>query len=277
MAVKVVTDSTADLPVETAEALEVTVVPLNVHFGAESFQDGVDLTAEAFFDRLTSGGVLPKTSQPSVGTFSQAYTALAGQGHEIVSIHVSAKLSGTYNSADQAARQMPEAKVVLVDSMGASAWLGLVVTAAARTAQEGASVDEVAQAARDAVDRMDLYFVLDTLEYLQKGGRIGRAQAILGSVLNIKPILTVHDGEVHAHERIRTWARAVERMKEIIREGAPYAEMAVLHSTTPADMEELATALQPLCPDSPVIRAQVGPVVGTYTGPGVLGVAARRA
>ncbi len=277
MTVKVVTDSTADLPPELAKALDITVVPLNVHFGTETYLDGVDLTVDKFFERLSSSKVLPKTSQPLVGAFSQVYAGLAGQGHEIVSIHISAKLSGTCNSAVQAIQEAPKAKVTLVDSLGASIWLALVAMAAARVAQGGASQAEVAQTALDAIPQMDLYFVLDTLEYLQRGGRIGRAQALIGSLLSIKPILTIRDGEVHPYEKVRTGAKALARTKEIVREMAPYAELAVMHASRPADAEALAAELQPLCPNSPIILTQVGPVIGTHVGPGALGVAMRKA
>ena len=276
MSVKVVTDSTADLPPELAEALGITVVPLNVHFGEATFRDGVDLTPDQFFQRLSSSKVMPKTSQPSVGAFTDVYTDLAGQGHEILSVHISAKLSGTCNSAVQAIQEVPDAKVELVDSLGASIWLALVAVAAARTAQSGASLAEVAKTAQDAISQMDLYFVLDTLEYLQRGGRIGKAQAIIGSLLNIKPILTVREGEVHSHEKVRTRAKAVARTKAIVREGAPYAELAVLHAQALGEAEALAAELQPLCPDNPIILTQVGPVIGTHVGPGSLGVAMRK-
>ncbi len=277
MAVKVVTDSTADLPAEVTRELDITVVPLTVFFGDDAYSDGVDITPEEFFGRLTTSGVLPRTSQPSVGAFAETYSAIAAEGHDIVSVHISGKLSGTMNSARAAVQELPDAtKVELVDAMGASLWTGLVALAAARAAKGGASLSDVAQAARDAIDKSRLYFVLDTLEYLQKGGRIGKAAAVLGGLLSIKPVLSIREGEVHSHERVRTRAKSLARIRELVRAEAPCAEIAVLHATSPDEMQSLAADLQPLT-DKPIIKGRVGPVIGTYTGPGVLGVALLKA
>jgi DegV family protein with EDD domain len=277
MTVKIVTDSLADLPANLTAELDISVVPLTVNFGLESYRDGIDMTPEQFFAHLVSDKTLPKTSQPSAGDFGEVYAGLAAQGHDIVSIHASGVLSGTLNSATQASKDAVGVGIELVDTLSASLGEGLAVIAAARLAQAGAPLDEVAQVARDAASKLDLYFVLDTLEYLQKGGRIGRAQALLGTILSIKPILTLRDGEVHPFERARTKAKAVARMMEVVRSHGPYAEIAVLHSTTPAEMQAMVKELQPLSPELPVITGAIGPAIGTYAGPGALGVATRRA
>jgi DegV family protein with EDD domain len=275
MAVRIVTDSTSSIPADIAQALDITVVPLTVFFGDEALLDGVDISSDAFFERLVASPVLPRTSQPSVAQFAEVYAKHAADGHEIVSIHISDKLSGTLNSARAAAGDTGT-RVEIIDTEGASFWVALVAMAAARAAHEGKSADEVAAVARKAVGQMRVYFVVDTLEYLQKGGRIGKAQALLGGLLSIKPLLRVHEGEVHPYGKVRTRPKALQRLHELVREGGPYQEIAVLHGTSPEDAAALATDLGDLTP-SPVLAASVGAVIGVYTGPGVIGVATRRA
>ncbi|MDA1036431.1 MAG: DegV family protein [Chloroflexi bacterium] len=276
MAVKVVTDSTADLPEEIVKDLDVTVVPLLVLFGQETYKDGVEITREEFFNRLVNGMVLPRTSQPSVGDFVEVYKKLTEQGHEIVSVHVSEKLSGTLNSARLAAEQVPGAKIEIDDSATAALGLGLVAKATAEAAQEGKSQAEVAAFAREASGKTDVFFVVETLEYLQKGGRIGKAQALIGGLLSIKPILTVKDGEVHPHEKVRTRAKAVAKLCEIAEQNAPYAEVGIIHEAQGEAVDTLLDRLKPLS-SKPVTASKIGAVVGVYTGPGVIGVALRKA
>ena len=272
MAVKVVTDSTADLPPELARRLGITVVPLNLHFGDEVYRDGVDLTPDAFYQRLVSASPLPTTSQPSVGAFLELYRDLVGGGDPVVSIHISSKLSGTYNSANQARQELADAQIEVIDSLQGSLGLGLMVMQAARAASQGQSLEQVTQVTRQAMGRVYFFGLLDTLEYLQKGGRIGRAQAFLGSLLRVKPILTCRDGEVHPLERAHSRTRGIQRLEELARELAPIQDLGVLHSTTPEEAHALAERLRPLA-SGEVVMSQVGPVVGTYLGPGVLGVA----
>ena len=276
MAVKIVTDSLADIPPDLAQELDIQVVPLTVSFGLESYRDGIDITAEQFFARLASEKELPKTTQPSVGAFQEVYAGLAAKGHDILSVHASSRLSGTFNSASLAMKEVQGVGIELVDTLSASLAEGFTVMEAARLAKDGAALAEVAQAARSVTSKVDVYFLLDTLDYLQKGGRIGKAQALMGTLLSIKPILTIRDGEVHPYERARTKAKAIERMKETIGAGGPYAEIAVCYSTTPAEAQALAAELQPLCPARTVIAGAIGSTIGTYTGPGLLGVAVRR-
>ena len=275
MAVKVVTDSTSDIPKELAAQLGIAVVPLTVFFGEQPFKDGIDIHPDEFFKRLTSGGVLPRTTQPTVGEFTEVYKPLVDAGNEIVSVHISSKLSGTVNSALSASHEMQDAKIEIVDTGLASLALALVAKAAAVAANGGASLAEVVKVANDTAEHIDLYFVLDTLEFLQKGGRIGKAQAILGGLLSIKPVLKVVDGEIHPHEKVRTRAKALQRMRNIAKEGAPYAEIAFIHAATPAETAEFEEYLAPLATE-PLISGSIGPVVGTYTGPGVVGFALRR-
>lgn len=273
MSVKVVTDSTSDLSPETAEALGVTIVPLNVHFGEQTYLDGIEITPDEFFHRLTTEKNLPKTSQPSIGAFTEAYKSIVATGAEIVSIHVSEKLSGTMNSARGAIQQLPDAKIELVDTTGVSLFSGLVVMEAARAAMGGASSAEVKKVALAAIERARVYVILDTLEYLEKGGRIGKASALVGGLLSVKPVLTVKDGEVHPFEKVRSRAKALQRIREVVRGEGPYSEIQVLYSTDTEEAAALAADLQDLTPDKAIMLVRVGPVIGTYAGPGAVGVA----
>ena len=275
MAVRVVTDSATDFPPELAAELGVVVVPATVFFGEQAFRDGVDLSHEEFFRRLTTGNVMPKTAQPNVAEFLEAYKPIVDAGDSIVSVHVSSKLSGTLNSAQNAAQELPDARIETVDSLNASFGAALIVKAAADAAKAGGDVDAVAQAARDAVGATRLFIVLDTLDYLQKGGRIGKAASLAGSLLALKPILTIADGEIHPHEKVRTRAKAVERMLAIAEADAPYDEVALVHETTPETVEAVLGRLAPLS-NKPVVVGRVGPAVGTYSGPGAVGIVLRK-
>ena len=276
MAVSIVTDSTADLPPELVSELGVTVVPLNVHFGEETLRDGVDIQPDEFYQRLTSSSIFPTTSQPAPGAFLEVYSRLTEQGGEVVSIHISSKLSRTLNSAEVAKAQLPVgATVELVDTLQASMGIGLVVMATARAALVGASLAQVVEVARRTAQEVQLFFLVDTLKYLEKGGRIGKAQALLGTLLSIKPILKVADGEVHPLERIRTRSKALERLYQLASECAPLVSAAVLHSTTPEEAARLKEHLKSLAGDE-VVVGRIGPVVGTHAGPGTIGFAVQR-
>ena len=273
MTVRVITDSTADLPPEVAAELGIEVVPLNVHFGTDTFRDGIDLSADEFYERLVASPRPPTTSQPSVGAFLEVYQKTLEEADGIVSVHISAKVSGTWNSSVQAREQLSDpSQVEVVDTGQASMGLGWVAVAAARAAQAGASLEEVAGVARSAAEQVRVLFLVDTLEYLQKGGRIGKAQAMFGSVLSIKPLLTIQDGEVHPLERVRTRGKGVARLVQMVQEAAPLQTLAVLYTTTEDEARALAERLRPCVPSGEVIVGRLGTVVGTYAGPGLLGV-----
>ncbi len=274
MAVKIVTDSTGDLPAEVAQELDITVVPLSVHFGEESFQDGVDLDSDGFFQRLTTGTSLPTTSQPSVGAFLETYRGLLEAGHEVVSVHISAKLSGTMNSALQAREQLDAGpRLTVVDSQQVGLALGVVATAAAQAVKDGASYEETVELTPRIAERVRLFVLLETLEYLQRGGRIGRAQAFLGSLLHIRPILTVLEGEVHPLERVRARKRGLERLCQLAAECGTLQQVAICHSTTPEEALALGERMQPLLAGGRIIQTRFGPVLGTHVGPGAIAIA----
>lgn len=272
MAVKVVTDSTCDLPRALIEKWGIVVVPLHVRFGAESYLDGVDLSADEFYSKLTSSQVLPTTAAPAPGIFADTYTKLLTEGHEVVSLHISSKLSATYSSALNGRDHVgPGKPVEVIDTLSASLGLGLLVLRAAMAAREGGKRGEIAQAVKERIPDVRLYGAFDTLHYLHKGGRIGRASALLGSLLNLKPIVLVHDGEVHPLTKVRTRAKAADKLIELVA-AAKVEDIGVMHATTPADLDELAKRVSAVAPGKDVIRTQFGPVLGTYVGPGVLGV-----
>lgn len=271
MTVRIVTDSTADLPPSVSSDLNIEVVPLKIHWENTTYLDGVDLHPEEFFEKLASAVSLPTTSQPTPGEFESVYRGLS-EAEGIVSIHVSGKLSGTIQSAELAQREVRNGPdIVIVDSLTASLGLGLVAIAAAEAARDGASLSEVAALARSLVPRLHLVFLVDTLKYLEKGGRIGKAQAFLGTLLSVKPILTVRDGEVHPLERVRTMRRAMERFNDLLASFPNPERQAVMHATSPTEAEELARRLKPRSPNRDVLISRIGPVVGTYLGPGAIG------
>ncbi len=273
MAIRVVTDSASDLPADLAAALDVTVIPCNVVIQDVNYKDGVDIHPDEFYQRLLAGPGLPTTSQPSVADFQTCYQGLLDQGHQILSIHVSGKLSGTMNSAERAKEALgnPDS-IELVDSQLASLGLGLAVIAAAEEAAQSEDLPGLAGRVRAGLDNIRCFIALDTLEYLQKGGRIGKAQAFLGSMLSVKPILTLQDGEVHPVERPRNAQRALQRLGELAREGGPATRMGIIYSTDPQRAEQLKNQCADLAPEDRIVDARFGPVLGTYVGPGAVAV-----
>lgn len=272
--VKIVTDSTADLPRAISEDLGITVVPLNVHFGEVVYRDQVDLDSDQFFNLLATSAELPKTSQPSPGRFEETYRQLGPDGSQIVSIHLSSKLSGTLHSAELA-RDAVRAitPVEVLDSHSASLGLGLIAMAAAEAARAGADEREVVSLVRRLAQNVHILFFVDTLEYLQRGGRIGRASAFLGTLLNIRPILRLEEGEVQPAEKVRTRSKAIDRLVEFVELFPSIERLAVIHSSLSSnEAETLLKRLEPLYPREKIIVNRYGPVIGTHAGPGGLGV-----
>ena len=275
MAVQVVTDSTSDISPDEAEGLGVKIVPAIVAFGDETFRDRVDITPSQFYERLTSAREFPKTSQPSVEAFASVYREVAAEGNDIASIHVSSKLSGTLNSASIASETSElETRVELVDSYTAGVGLRAVVEAAAARAREGAPLEDVTAAARSVMARNRVVVTLDTLEYLQKGGRIGRASALVGSALRIKPIIHIDGGEVAPFDRVRTRSKAIRRLEEVALEDLTLETLFVIYSDNDASAAELVERVTPQLPHTRIEVIQTGPTVGAYLGPNALGFCA---
>jgi DegV family protein with EDD domain len=274
LAVRIVTDSTADLSLQLARDLGISVVPLSVIFGEEVYREGIDISHDVFYEKLIRGNVMPTTSAPSVGDFLEAYEPLLTETDEIVSVHISSKLSATHDNARQAAQELAGrgARIEVVDSRAVSLALALVTLEAQRAAREDRSIEEVKAVAERTRERIRIHAMLDTLEYVRRGGRIGRAQAFLGAVLRMKPILALRDGEVHPEERVRTKRRAVQRLFEIAASHPHVRELAVAYSTNPEDAHDLRQRLAKVMPHLNIWVARFGPVLGTHGGPGVLGV-----
>jgi len=277
--IAMVTDSTAAVPDDQIKEHGITVVPLQVIFGTESFRDGVDLTQKEFFDRMKAAKNLPTTSQPSVADFEQAYKKLLDDPEvdSIISIHLSSRLpSGTYSSACQAAERLSagsQKKISVIDSYSAYMGEGIMVIDAARAAKEGKSHDDIVKMVEDMRPKVTVLLLVDTLENLQKGGRIGGAQAFLGGLLNIKPILQVKEGRVEPLERVRSRKKAMERLVEIAAEKTEgkKCQIAVGHAEAPQDAEALSKMIREKMNVAEEFNSELGPVLATHTGPGVLG------
>ncbi len=275
MAVRVVTDSTADLSKDQARALGISVVPLTVQFGEEVYRDGVDLESAEFFSKLATTKVMPTTAAPAPGLFEETYRQLIREGADgILSIQLSSKLSATYSSAVQGAEPLKDQSVPIevVDSRSVSGGIAIPVMAAARAAREGKSLAECKTIAEDMLARMNIYAVLDTLEFLQRGGRIGRASLLLGTLLNFKPLLTVKDGEVLPLEKPRTRSKAHERIAQLLEKLGPMEIVGIAQSDEEIG-QQLTTAIRAVY-TGPIEHFRLGPVVGTHTGPGTAAVCA---
>ena len=273
--IAVVSDSTSDLPPDLRQRLGVTMVPLNVHFGEEVFRDQVDISTDAFMDRLRQSSKLPTTSQPSAGLFEETFRRLAPSHDAVIAVLISSKLSGTVQSAavarDAVAGVIP---VEVVDSLNASLGLGFQVMRATDLVAGGADAASIAERLRAEVGAYHVVFFVDTLEFLQRGGRIGKAAALVGGFLNLKPLLRVDEGQIVPFERTRTRGRAVQGLVDFVR-GLPSVErLGVIHSSTPDEARALADRLaaeKGIAPDK-VLVAQMSPVIGTHVGPGAMGV-----
>ncbi len=269
--VKIVTDSTSDLPVDVARDLGITVVPLYVHFGEEVYQDGVDIKSDEFYARLTSDPILPKTSAPSPDTFTQLYNDLAQEADGVLSLHIASRLSATYESALNGCNGT-KCPVSVVDSRTTSMGLGLLAITAARAANNGATLEEIVELVYSTITRIHVYAAIDTLEYLRKGGRIGKAQWLLGSLLRIKPLISVVDGHVTGVGKARTHAKAIRKVQQLTESVGDIEEMAIVYNTNREEAEALAKSVSHLIPEDKIIYTTFGPVIGTYVGPGAIGI-----
>ncbi len=270
--VAIVTDSTADLPPALAATRSIAVVPLTLNFDGRSLLDGVDITPGEFYRKLPAAATHPTTSQPSPGQFAEKYTELLTDHDAIVSIHISEKLSGTYDSAKQAAELTDPRRVHVVDSELVSMSLGLIVLGAASLASKGADAEAIVEKVESLRPLVHTYFSVATLEFLRRGGRIGRASAMLGSVLQVKPVLCIRDGAVEPLERVRTFDRALNRIIELARavDRGKGVCAVVGHADAEKDAEKVGRALEPIA--ETLMIQPLGPVVGAHGGPGVVGV-----
>jgi len=273
--IRIVTDSSCDLPGEILERHRITVVPLTIRFGDESFVDREELSIDNFWDRLGAAEDLPETAAPSVGRFQDAYRELSDAGADgIVAIMISAGVSATHQSASLASDQLRSGiPVRVIDSGLVSAALGLGVLAAARAAEAGGTIDDVEATTRDAVASSNLFAALDTFEYLKRGGRIGTATAFFGNLLDVKPLITFSEGVVSAGGRVRTRRKAIKAVLDHLESLESVAEVGVVHSNPP-DLDEFLSALKERGHDDPLV-ARLGPVVGAHAGPGVIGIVYR--
>ena len=276
--VAIVTDSTAYLPDDLLKQYSITVTPQILIWGDETFQDGVDIQPNEFYRKLANAKIMPTTSQVAIVTMKAAFENLLAAGYDVLGIFISAKLSGTMQSAIQAKEMLPKAgsKIVVLDSNSTSMAMGFHVLTAARAAQAGAGMAECQKLAEEARKHSGVYFVVDTLEFLRRGGRIGGAQAMLGSALNLKPLLELRDGRIESIEKVRTKGKAINRMIELIIErtaGRDPIRLATLHANAEGEAQSaLQTAAAQLHPIEQIL-ASVSPVIGTHAGPGTVGMA----
>jgi DegV family protein with EDD domain len=275
--VVLVTDSTADIPLDTRKKLGIEMVPLKVNFGEESFLDNITLQPAQFYEKLIAFGKLTTTSQPSPNDFYEVYKKLTDQGHSVISIQLSGAMSGTYQSATIAQSMLDEgADVTVIDSKSASYGCGSIVVKAAEMAQAGASKEQIIAEIGRMRSQLRLYFLVDTLEYLQKGGRIGKASAVLGSLLNIKPILSIdNEGFVFPFDKVRGQKRAMARIAEVLESDLRDTPVGLIIALTPGHTEgsaELIALLKNKLNVQSYEESEIGPVIGTHAGPGTIGV-----
>jgi DegV family protein with EDD domain len=268
---RVVTDSTADLPPEWAQKYGIEVVPLKVLFGNETFRDRVDLTDDQFFARLAQSSKLPTTSAPSPGEFAEVYEKLAGECDGVVSIHIGGQLSGTVEAARVGAQSVDGLEVHVIDSRSVS----LAMAFLCRLAAEAPSLEAAVAEVEARVPKSRIIALLDTLRYIEMGGRVSRAQAMIGTMLDLKPILGVADGEIKPLDRVRTRSKAIPRMIELLRADLPITGLGVLHAQAPEEAERIRAEVAPELEKEgiEVVVSQIGCVLGTHTGPRALGFA----
>lgn len=275
--VVLVTDSTADIPRATRERLGIEMVPLKVNFGEESYLDNIELEPAEFYKKLAGFGKLATSSQPSPADFHEVYQRLTDAGHEVISIQLSSAMSGTYQSATIAKSMLDDdSAVTIVDSKSASFGYGHIVVRAAELAQAGASKADILAELERMRSELRLYFLVDTLEYLQKGGRIGKASAVLGSLLNIKPILSIDkEGVVYPFDKARGQKRAMARIAEVLESDLKTRPLSLVVATTPGYTDgavEMAELLKSKLNVKEYAETEIGPVIGAHAGPGTIGI-----
>jgi DegV family protein with EDD domain len=276
----IITDSTANIPADLLTESPIRVLPLHLIWGNETLRDGLDISPIEFYTRLKTAKVMPSTSQATPAEFKQLYAQCLDEGYEILSVHISAKLSGTMDSAIQARQGLKSNHIELVDSQSASMAMGFQVLAAARVAAVGGSLQECKAVAEKARQQTGVYFALNTLEYLKRGGRIGGAAAFLGTALSLKPLLELRDGQIEAVERVRTLSKTLERLLDLVsvklvNKSGP-VRLCAIHGNSPDEARQLLdSAIHRFSPSlvSEAVVSDISPVIGTHAGPGALGLA----
>ena len=276
MTVKIVTDSSCDLPAEIVQELGITVVPLYVRFGEEVYREQVDISLDEFYQKLEHGPIHPVTIQPSPQDFVTAYQKVAPEADGIVSIHISSKLSGTCNSALQGKKLLEkDFPIEVVDSQIITVGLALICIAAAKMAKAGESLDSVVEEVKQMIPNIRLLALLDTLKYLQKGGRIGKAKALLGSILNVKPMITLKEGEVVPAGQTRSRSKGIERLFSFVESTSNIEDLAIAYNTTPDEAQALAERLGSIFTKEAVRVIRLGTTLGVHMGPGGLAIGIR--
>jgi DegV family protein with EDD domain len=278
MTVKIVTDSCSDITQEEAKKLGITVVPAYLHFGNEVYRDGIDIDCNEFYEKLTSSSIHPSTAAPSPGDFARVYEEVAKETNEIVSIHVTRRHSGVYDSAllgkDIAKGKV--SKIEVIDSRGVTMWQGLVAIVAAQAARTGCSLQQVIAKAHSTINQLHALALLDTLRYAVKGGRLGNTIFALESKLNIRPLITLVNGEIRPAGLTRSRMKGMDRLRYFLAT-SDIEELAIVHSTTPDDARTLADYARSLFPNLIPRISRLGPVLGVHGGPGALAVIAKSA
>jgi len=274
LTVKIVTDSTADLPPQLAKELGITVVPVYVRFGDKVYRDRVDINEDEFYQRLLHDPIHPSTTQPSPQDFVDVYNNLAQEADGIISVHVSSKLSGNYNSALRGKELVEkECPIEVVDSQVVTMGLGQLAIIANTIAESGKSLQQVAEGVKQMIPSIHVLGLLDTLKYLALGGRIGKVQALLGSILSVKPILTIKDGELLPAGRVRNRTMGIDRLFGFVKNAVDIQDVAVVYNTTPDEAQALVGRIGSIFPKERIRLARLGPALGVHAGPGILFVA----
>jgi DegV family protein with EDD domain len=273
--IKIVTDSTSDIPLSIAHELGIEIVPMHIQVGDQTFRAGLDITADQFYQWLQDGRMKAKTSAPPSVVFEQLYRRLAPEYDHIFSIHLSGRVGTTYRAAQQARDKLPASatRIDVLDSKLASMGLGMVVLHAARAVQEGATPGEVAHLINGLMQHCHVVFFVDTIEYLEHSGRLSLATAVVGSMQRIKPLMLLDEGEIVPYERTRTRAKAIEGLYTFIEDFPRVQEVVALYATTAEDVEKLLEKVDPIFPRDKVQIMQFGPSIGAHLGPGAMGVA----
>jgi len=276
LAIKVVTDSGSDLPLEVAKELDITVVPVYIYFGDKAYKDWVDIEPDELYKRLVEGPIYPTTTQPMPTDFAKAYSDLSQDADAIVSIHLPTKVSGTYNAALQGVEiAKPKCEVHVVDSFSISVGLALITMAAARVAKAGGNSAEVLEETKKAISQTQIRGLLETLQYLLKGGRVTKAKALVGTLLNVKPILTVRDGEIIQAGMARSYTKGIEQLFQFVKNYPNLQEVAIVQSTVPEEAKTLKKRIASIIDEKRILMARLGPGLGVHGGPGTILVAAR--